>query len=90
MTNWEEYIAAPGNLFRPELNHVYAEQRTYLYWFTLTELLTGGEKKNVPGVKKIKEKTPSRNSISLSLYIYIYIFARPIWHPYTAVLKVLG
>lgn len=46
MTNWEEYVAAPGNLFRPELNHVYAHNGLTHYWFTLTELLTGGEKKN--------------------------------------------
>lgn len=43
MTNWEECIAAPGNLFRPELNHVLRPQRTD-HWFILTELLTGSER----------------------------------------------
>lgn len=78
MTNWEEYIAAPGSLFRPELNQ--CTPTTDLYdWFMLTELLTG--KENVPGV------VPSRNSNSLRL---AYVYLRDLFGTYITVRKSCG
>lgn len=78
MTNWEENIAAPESLFRPELNQ--CTPTTDLdYWFILTELLTG--KENVPGV------VPSRNSISLR---FAYIYLRDLFGTYITVRKSCG